>query len=311
MININTTGIFLGAIAFLLIIIIWLVIDSKVNKVQTSNLDDRLKKFDNKEEKKKEVTNKKKNFLERLQDNLNEAEIKMNIWLFIFINGVATVILYAITLAIFKQPLVGLAPLPFTIYFLPTLIINNKKNKVLDKFDEELVIVLRRMSSVLQSGSILQALEEVKDLKNLSRKMRIFLNEVHHYNRYGDSIEEAFYKAGKNLKSENLKIAIVSIDINKELGADLSSSLNEISKRIQKKQLAAKEAKSLIAQTVTVGNVLSVAPFVIIAYIAISNPSYFGSYLSNMSNQIIFMGLIFFMFVGIFIIQKGANQRVK
>lgn len=311
MIHINTSGIILSAIAFVSIIFLWFIYDTKFNKNKLSNLDQRLQKGDEENIIKTDQEKDKRDIFEKLQDTLNDAEIQMNMWIFLLIISISTIALYAITLAVFKQPLVAFAPLPFTLYLLPNLIISTKKNKVMDKFDDELIVVLRRMSSVLQSGSVLQALEEVKDMKNLSRKMRVFLNEVHHYNRYGDSIEESFYKASKEIKSENLEIAVVSIDLNKELGADLGSSLNDIAMRIQKKQLSAKEAKSLLAQTIVIGNVLSGAPFLLLGYIAYANPSYFDNYLMSVANQIVFLALIALMFVGIFIIQKGSQTKLR
>lgn len=311
MININTTGIILASVAFVATLFLWYLYEEKINKNKLSNLDKRLNVSDDETAENIEDKKEKKGFFDRIQDNLHEAEMKMNIWIFFIVIVVVTLMLYLLTLSVFKKPLVALSPLPFTVYLLPKLIIDAKKNKVMNKFDEELVIVLRRMSSVLQSGSILQALEEVKDLKNISRKMRKMLNEVHHRFRYGDSIEKAFYKAAENINSENLNIAVVSIDLNKELGANLSESLNEISMRIQKKQLTSKEAKSLLSQTVMIGNILSAAPFLILGFIAYSNPTYFDTYLSSLNNQIIFVGMILFMFIGIFIIQKGSQQKMR
>lgn len=309
MININVTGIILGSVSFILILALWYLYEEKLSKNKISDLDKRLNKIEEEEKKKKEEETKDGNFIDRLQEELNEGEIKLNIFTFILIFAIATVLLFLVAYSIFKQPLVALSPLVFTTYFVPVMIIEGKKKKVLTNFETELVIVLRRMSSVLQSGSILQALIEVKDLKNLSYKMRVMLNEIHHNIKYGDSIEEAFYKSSKDIKSEHLKLAVVSIDLNKELGADLANSLNEISNRIQKSQLMEKEAKSLMASTVMIGKFLSFIPFIILGYIGYSSPDYFTNYLLSISNQIVFMAMIFVMFLGIFIINKGGSKK--
>ena len=63
----------------------------------------------------------------------------------------------------------------------------------MEKFESELVQILRRMSSVLKRWFQCQALEDVKDLPFVIRKSRMLLNEIYHRYKYGDSIESAFY----------------------------------------------------------------------------------------------------------------------
>lgn len=310
--QINPTGVILALISFATIILILFTYERRNSKYKVSELDKRLSKVDESTEEREEISNKKvvyknMNPLDKLQYNLDEGEIKLNIFIFIGIFFVSTLILYFVALSIFKQPLVALSPLPFTIFFLPKMIIDSQKRRVMKKFNEELTIVLRRMSSVLQTGSILQALDEVKDIPSLSNKMRDMLNQVHHRYNYGEDIITAFQKSSEHINCENLEIAIVSLDLNKDLGADLGSSLNEISKRIQSTLLAKKEAESLMASTLVIGQVLSVAPFGIIGYLVSSNPDYFTSYLTSFSNQLLFMGLVGVMFFGIYLV----NTKTK
>lgn len=314
---INTTGIIAGSLAFVSILGISYFIEEKKNRNKMSDLNKRLNREENEdfleEFEKNKVSEKEeaKFFIDKLEQELEEAEIKMGIIPFCLIMFIATVILYFVSLSIFKKAFVALAPLPFTLYFVPRLIIDNKKQAVMKKFDKELIVVLRRMSSVLQSGSILQAVEEVKNLKQLSKKMKKMLYEIHHRIKFGDSIETAFYKAAKEYNSKSLEIAVVSIDLNKELGADLSSSLNEIAQRIQQKDLMLQEANSLMASTYMIGNVLSVAPFLILAYLGHANPTYFDDYLVSFSNQCTFMTMILVMFAGIYFVQKSTKAKIE
>lgn len=305
---INITGVALGAFAFVAILSILYFIEGKLNKNKITNLDERLYKTDQEIKKEEE---KKLIFLDKLELDLKEAEIKMGLLPFCILMSIGTIMLYFLSYSMFKKPLIGLAPVPFSLYFVPYMIIDGKKHKVMKKFDDELIVVLRRMSAILQTGSVLQALEDVKNLSQISPKMRIMLNKVHHNYKYGDSIEEAFYKATKQIKSENLMIAAISIDLNKELGADLGNSLNELSKRIQKKQIMSKKADSLMASTVMIGKVLSFVPFLLLGYISYSDPTYFDCYLSKTTNQIVFMGMILMMFIGIYVINKNSKNKVR
>lgn len=312
MIHINPTGVVLATISFLLVIFLLFLFDRNSSSHKMSELDKRLKQVNDEEENQKK---KKKEYtqydslspFEKLQYNLDEAELTISLTSFLLIFFAASAFLYLLALSVFKQPLVAFAPLPFTIYLLPKMIIDGKKRKIMRKFNEELIIVLRRMSSTLQTGSVLQALEEAKKIPSLSKKMSGMLNEIHHRYHYGDDIVDAFYKAAKDIKSENLDIAIVSLDLNKELGADLGSSLGDIAMRIQDRQLAAREAESLMASTFVIGQILSVTPFLIIGYLTYTNPTYFSDYLLSLNNQILFMMIVAFMFFGIYIV----NTKTK
>lgn len=312
MIHINPTGVFLSVISFSIVILLLFLYDKKNSKYKASELDKRLNHVDESTNEEPEIKEKKEKYkdlslFQKLQYNLDEGEVTMKLTTFIGIFAIASMFLYLLTLSIFKQPLVAFSPLPFTLFFLPKMIIDSKKRKVMRKFNEELVIVLRRMSSVLQTGSVYQALIETRSIPSLSKKMKKMLSEVEHRYKYGDDIVDAFYKASENIKSENLNIAIVSLDLNKELGADLATSLSEIAMRIQDKQLAAREAESLMSSTLVIGQILSIAPFLIIGYLSYTNPSYFSDYLINLGNQLLFMVMVGVMFFGIYIV----NTKTK
>jgi len=253
------------------------------------------------------VKKQKTGFLNNLEKDLLSAQLNIDARAFVIIILVLSVVLYIGAYYIFEQPFVSFAPLPFSLFFLPRAFIEYKKNKEEDKFDAELIQILRRMSSTLKNGSVLQALEDVKDLPSLSEKSRILLNEIFHRYKYGESIESAFYKVAENSGSEQFMLCARSIDINKELGADLSESVNKIALNIQRQRLTEKEGKSLMSQTVMIGRTLSVAPFLIIGYMMLQNKDYFSGYLETFGHQLIFVGLFMVMFFGIYIVDKMSR----
>lgn len=251
----------------------------------------------------------KKGFIGKIERDLVDAQLNMDARVFIMIIIVFTIILYIGAFYIFGQPLVSFAPLPFSLYFVPKMFLDYKKEKEMEKFESELVQILRRMSSVLKNGSVLQALEDVKDLPSLSEKSRMLLNEIYHRYKYGDSIESAFYKVAEKSGSDQFKLCAISIDINKELGSDLSQSLNEIALNIQQLRLSEKESKSLKAQSVMIGRILSIAPFFIIGFMVTQNKEYFEAYLRTIDHQLIFMLLFSIMFFGVYVIEKISKEK--
>ena len=296
---------------FIIIMLAYLVVVAiqKSKKTMTEKLLE--KKF---EEEKDDFTNPsqpeiRKGFLGKIERDLIDAQISIDVRVFVMLIIVFSIILYVGAYYVFGQPLVSFAPLPFSLYFVPKMFLDFKKEKQMERFESELIQILRRMSSVLKNGSVLQALEDVKDLPSLSEKSRMLLNEIYHRYKYGDSIESAFYKVAEKSGSDQFKLCAISIDINKELGSDLSQSLNEVALSIQQLRLSEKESKSLKAQSVMIGRILSIVPFFIIGFMMTQNKEYFEVYLQTIDHQLIFMFLFSIMFVGIYVVEKIAKQK--
>lgn len=305
---IGKTYLALGVFIIIMLAYLVVIVIQKSKKTKTEKLLE--KKFEEDDDLvKPNQPEIKKGFIGKIERDLVDAQLNMDARVFIMIILVFTIILYIGAFYIFGQPLVSFAPLPFSLYFVPKMFLDFKKEKEMEKFESELVQILRRMSSVLKNGSVLQALEDVKDLPSLSEKSRMLLNEIYHRYKYGDSIESAFYKVAEKSGSDQFKLCAISIDINKELGSDLSQSLNEIALNIQQLRLSEKESKSLKAQSVMIGRILSIAPFFIIGFMVTQNKEYFDTYLQTIDHQLIFILLFSIMFFGVYIIEKISKEK--
>lgn len=307
-----TGNTFLALGVFIVIMLAYMIVFmiQKSKKTMTKKLLER--KFEEEKDDFVNPNNKpevRKGFLGKIERELIDAQINIDVRVFVMIIAVVSILLYVGAYYVFGQPLVSFAPLPFTLYFVPKMILDTKKEKQMEKFEGELIQILRRMSSVLKNGSVLQALEDVKDLPTLSEKSRMLLNEIYHRYKYGDSIESAFYKVAEKSGSEQFKLCAISVDINKELGSDLSQSLNEVALNIQQLRLSEKESKSLKAQSVMIGRILSVVPFFIIGFMMTQNRDYYTAYLQTLDHQLILLFLFSIMFVGIFFVEKIAKQK--
>lgn len=305
---IGKTYLALGVFIIIMLAYLVVIVIQKSKKTKTEKLLE--KKFEEDDDLvKPNQPEIKKGFIGKIERDLVDAQLNMDAKVFIMIILVFSIILYIGAFYIFGQPLVSFASLPFSLFFVPKMFLDFKKEKEMEKFESELVQILRRMSSVLKNGSVLQALEDVKDLPSLSEKSRMLLNEIYHRYKYGDSIESAFYKVAEKSGSDQFKLCAISIDINKELGSDLSQSLNEIALNIQQLRLSEKESKSLKAQSVMIGRILSIAPFFIVGFMVTQNKEYFEAYLQTIDHQLIFILLFSIMFFGVYIIEKISKEK--
>ena len=299
---INAT--FLSLSIFIAIMTVYVIVYGIYKKKKEPTTNRLIREYEDADD---SVKKQKAGFLNNLEKDLLSARLNIDTRAFVIIILVLSIVSYIGAYYVFEQPLVSFAPLPFSLYFLPRAVIEYKKNKEEDKFDAELIQILRRMSSTLKNGSVLQALEDVKDLPSLSEKSRTLLNEIFHRYKYGESIESAFYKVAESSGSEQFVLCARSIDINKELGADLSESINKIALNIQRQRLTEKEGKSLMSQTVMIGRIMSVAPFGIMGYMMLQNKDYFSEYLETVGHQLIFVGLFMVMFFGVYIVDKMSR----
>lgn len=311
----DINSIMLSVLTFVLIVGIMFFLEFK-EQMKTKKLSDLEKLNSIEDEENQEESQKKKKKINfalfgNLDERLIDSEIKVDPTMFTVGMFILTFVVCSLMYWVFNDSFVSIAPIPFCIYFLPKMIFAIKSSSVMKKFDLELVIVLRRMASVLHNGSMLQALEDVKDLPNLSRKMRLYLNHVHHKFSYGDDIIDAFRNSVGDIQSETLQSFIRTADLNKELGADLANTLNDMAMRIQELDLTTKEANSLMASTKTIGTFIGVIPFFIMFYMKVSNPTYFTDYLTTFDHSVVFFCILSMIFFGIYALVTFADVKKR
>ncbi|WP_105617243.1 type II secretion system F family protein [Vallitalea okinawensis] len=145
------------------------------------------------------------------------------------------------------------------IWMIPRIIINRRKNKRLLLFNEQINEAVMIISNSLKAGySFLQALsvvvEETED--PLSKEFKRLLKEM----RLGASTEDAFNNMLKRIDSEDLKLIVNAILIQKDIGGKLSEILDNIAETIRERQKIQMELKTLTAQGKLSGLIIMLIP---------------------------------------------------
>ena len=310
LLNIPPEALTYGIMVFIVTVCAFLVVLSLQKKasVKSEKIIQRLHNVDvEKEEKKKKTTK----FIEKLDKELREAEINLNPYVAITFISCISVLIYILAFIATGSFIVPIALLPFPIYFVPVTILDSKRMAIKSRFETEFVMVLRRMSAITKNDSVLKALEDVKDYPSFSPKMRFILTKIYTKFQYGDSIENAFLEVAPEVPSEDFKKAALTIAHDKQLGANLSLSLNQIATNTADESLRKKNAKSLLATGITTGKIMSVAPYAILIYLFSANGSYFDDYFASIQNQVIFAAIMLFMSIGVFVVQKISREEIK
>lgn len=177
-------------------------------------------------------------------------------------------IVYAISKSIFFALLVFVI-----IWIIPGFIIEKKRKDRIKLFDSQLGEGITIISNSLKAGySFLQAVAVVSEKTSdpFSKEFKILLKEM----SLGISEEEALRKLINRMESEDLKLIINAILIQKDIGGNLSEILDNISETISERQKIQNELKTLTAQGKLSGFVLTLFPVFLGLVIFLFNREY-------------------------------------
>jgi len=139
------------------------------------------------------------------------------------------------------------------------------------RFADQLVDTLSIVSSGLRAGRGLpQALELVAEEapSPTAEEFRRVMFEV----RVGRDLTTSLAGVSRRMKSDDLSWVTRAIDINRELGGDLTEVLGNVADTIRDRRRVARQVQSLSAEGRATGWVLMALPFLMFAFIAWRNP---------------------------------------
>ncbi|MCM8710236.1 type II secretion system F family protein [Clostridium sp. SYSU_GA19001] len=174
--------------------------------------------------------------------------------------------------AVFKDYIVP--PIVFIlIWNVPKLIIANKKKERIKLFDSQLNEGITIISNSLKAGySFLQAVAVVTEETKapFSKEFKKLLKEM----SLGISEEDALKNLLGRMESEDLRLVMNAILIQKDIGGNLSEILDNISETIRERQKIKNELKTLTAQGRLSGVIVGLIPIVLGVAIYLFNKEY-------------------------------------
>src|SRR6266508_6812352 len=161
--------------------------------------------------------------------------------------------------------------------FIPTFYVNRQQTVRLNKFNDQLSDMLNLMVNGLRAGySTMQALEAVsRELPTpISDEFRRVVQEM----QIGIPMEKALENLLRRIPSEDLDFVITAINVQREVGGNLSEILDTISFTIRERVRIKGEIRVMTAQVRTSGTVLSFIPFGLTLILWFLNPEYLMSF---------------------------------
>lgn len=261
---------------------VWTLISGLLNIFYKEKAIDKLKYYDSDYVVKEKIENKKKkdktNILkilsnlipnmkfsekhdERLKIELMKSDIPITIEELLVIKMLVSIAFALLTYGLSKNIFI-LFFIFILIWNIPKVIISHTKKERIKTFNEQLNEGTMVISNSLKAGySFLQAIavvsEETKD--PFSKEFKKLLKEM----SLGISEEIALHNMLNRIDSEDLRLIVNAILIQKDIGGNLSEILDNISNTIRERQKIQNELKTLTAQGRLSGTIVMLIPFLL------------------------------------------------
>jgi tight adherence protein B len=253
----------------------------------------------------------KTSFGDRIARNLSRADMKFKVGEYFVLIAVAI-----LTLGLVAWFIGNRHPISATIGaiaggFAPGMYVKSQQKQRLQKFNSQLSDMLNLMVNGLRAGySTMQAMEAIsKELPPpICDEFRRVIQEM----QIGIPMETALENLLRRIPSEDLDFVVTAINVQREVGGNLSEILDNISFTIRERVRIKGEVRVLTSQVRTSGTVLSMIPFFLVLILWFLNPEYLmsvtaGGPIITAAIICVVLGLIFTSY---FIMMKIADIEV-
>jgi tight adherence protein B len=201
-------------------------------------------------------------------------------------------------------------------FFIPRFYVKRQQTVRLNKFNDQLSDMLNLMVNGLRAGySTMQALEAVsRELPNpISDEFHRVVQEM----QIGIPMEKALENLLRRIPSEDLDFVVTAINVQREVGGNLSEILDTISFTIRERVRIKGEIRVMTAQVRTSATVLSLIPVFLAAALWFVSPEYIGTFFDESANLpqplcgiIAVVTIIGMIVAGYFVMMKIADIEV-
>ena len=247
-------------------------------------------------------------YMVNLERHLIQAHVMLKVEEFITIELITSFGFLFLGLLIFKFKLLTV-PFALAGFFLPTLLVKMKKKGILKKIDQQLPDTIMLLSNSLKAGySFMQAVEVAsRELPTpISLEFKQLLKEVN----LGVNTETALESLTGRVQSEDMKLVILAVLIQRQIGGNLSEILDNISDTIRSRIKVKGEISVLTAQGRISGVIISLLPVALGFAIFALNPDYIIVLFVEPLGLMMLGASAFMQMIGIFFIRKIIRIEV-
>jgi tight adherence protein B len=213
---------------------------------------------------------------DRIARELARADLKFKVAEYFALMFMSTVVVALIAYLI--QPNIVSAMIGAVIgFFLPRFYVKRQQVVRLNKFNDQLSDMLNLVVNGLRAGySTMQAMEAVS--RELPAPISDEFHRVVQEMQIGIPMEKALDNLLRRIPSDDLDFVITAINVQREVGGNLSEILDTISFTIRERVRIKGEIRVMTAQVRTSATVLSMIPVFLTAALWFVSPEYISSF---------------------------------
>ena len=246
---------------------------------------------------------------QRIAIDLQRADLKLTPSEFILINIAAILIGFLIALFLGRNNLLFGIVGGVLGFYVPRIYLRRLQTQRLSAFNNQLGDMLILLSNSLRSGySLLQSIETVS--KDMPAPMSVEFVRVVREIGLGLTIEEALAHLLQRIQSEDLDMVVTAINIQHEVGGNLSEILDTIAETIRERVRIKGQIRALTASQRMSGNVVSLLPIALGTFLFIFNPAYLSGMFTQTCGIIMLTAGGVTILMGYFAIRKITDIEV-
>jgi tight adherence protein B len=282
----GTIIIVVGIILIIILVIGVIVSSNSENAIVEQRLDQYFES-DNQVDKDKQVQRavltewvskrvEKTTFGDRIARELARADLKFKVSEYFALIVISIISLGALAWLIGNRHIISLLIGAVIGAFIPRFYVKRQQAGRLKRFNEQLADMLNLTVNGLRAGySTMQAMESIsRELPSpISDEFRRVVQEM----QIGITMEAALDNLLRRIPSEDLDFVITSINVQREVGGNLSEILDTISFTIRERVRIKGEIRVMTAQVRASGAILSMVPFGLTLVLWFINPEYLMS----------------------------------
>jgi tight adherence protein B len=252
---------------------------------------------------------------DRVARELARADLKFKVaeyYALVFMSTVVTALVAYLIQPIYVSAIIG----AIIGFFIPRFYVKRQQRIRLNKFNDQLSDMLNLMVNGLRAGySTMQAMEAVS--RELPAPISDEFHRVVQEMQIGIPMEKALDNLLRRIPSDDLDFVITAINVQREVGGNLSEILDTISFTIRERVRIKGEIRVMTAQVRTSGTVLSLIPVFLAIALWFISPEYIGSFFTESSilpqplcGFIAVAAIVGMIIAGYFVMMKIADIEV-
>lgn len=249
-----------------------------------------------------------KTVLDRVESELIQADVLLKPEEMVTINIITAILPAFLAILVFKNVALAILLIPISAYA-PILYLKNAKINRAKKFNSQLGDALTIMSNSLRAGfSFLQTMDSLS--KEMAAPISTEFGRALQEMRLGTHTEEALQNMATRIRSEDLELIIIAVNIQRQVGGNLAQILDNIAATINERVRIKAEIKTMTAQGRISGVIVGLLPVFIAIIITFLNPAYISTLITHPIGLVMTGGAILSEAIGILLIRKIVNVEV-